>query len=337
MSDDAEAAKAPPFPTFIDLDGAEVLVVGGGDVAERRAEAALRAGAHVRLAATEIGPGLKRLIEGGRIKALGRNFQPTDVQGCRLVMAATEDDALNATVSACARAAGIPVNVADNMELCTFLMPAIVDRSPIIVAVSTGGAAPILSRRAKAVIEAALPASFGTLAAYAGTVRERINGRVPRGRVRRRFWQYLADGPIAERIRAGDVAGADRLVDAAIDQLAAGEEIDEVGEISLVGTGAGDPDMLPMLAIRLMQGVDVVFHAPEVPASILDIVRKDAPRHMVSDADAAWPLVVAEAAGGQSVLWLMQGRPSLPDAANTDVMAALEDADIVVRLIPSAG
>ncbi len=331
--------KAPPFPTFIDLDGADVLVVGGGDVAERRAEAVLRAGARVRLAATEICDGLARLIETGRVKALGRGFEPTDVQGCRLVMAATDDDTLNATVSACARAAGIPVNVADNLALCTFIMPAIVDRSPIIVAVSTGGAAPILSRRAKAVIEAALPPSFGTLAAYAGTLRDRVGARIARGRTRRRFWQYLADGPVAERIRAGDVAGADTLVDAALERLAAGETIDDGGEISVLGTGAGDPEMLSMLALRLLHGGDVVFHEPGVSDAILDMARKDAPRRVIADADvdAVWHLAVAEAAGGHAVIWLTAGRAELPKAAGADVLAAMDAEDIVVRVVPAAG
>ncbi|MEK9753665.1 MAG: NAD(P)-dependent oxidoreductase [Rhodospirillaceae bacterium] len=337
MTDGTSREKAPPFPTFIDLDGAEVLVVGGGDIAERRAEAVLRAGARVRLAATDIGAGLERLIAGGRINVLGRGFEPTDVQGCRLVMAATDDDTLNATVSACARAAGVPVNVADNMELCTFIMPAIVDRSPIIVAVSTGGAAPILSRRAKAVIEAALPAAFGTLAAYAGTVRDRINGRIARGRTRRRFWQYLADGPIAECIRAGDVAGADALVEAAIERLLAGDQIDDVGDISLIGTGSGDPDMLPMLALRLMQGGEIVFHDADVPAAILDLARKDAPRRVIADPAAAWAEAVTEAEGGHSVLWFMSGRPALPDAAGADARARLDAKGIAIRLVPAAG
>lgn len=335
MPESPPDTKAPPFPIFIDLDGAEVLVVGGGDIAARRAEAVLRAGARVRLAATEIGPCLRRLIDDGAVGALDRGFEPTDIQGCRLVMAATEDEALNATVSACARAAGIPVNVADNLGLCTFIMPAIVDRSPIIAAVSTGGAAPVLARRAKAAIEAALPASLGTLAGYAGTVRPRVNNSgLAGGRTRRRFWQYLADGPIAERIRAGDTAGADALVDDAIARLAAGETIDATGDISVLGTGGGDPDMLSVLALRLMQGGDVLFHDPDVPAAILDLARKDAPRRVVTDAEAAWTAVAAAAAEGKSVLWLVCGLPISPADADAE---ALGRQGIALRVVPAAG
>ena len=325
--------KAPAFPIFLDLELADVLVVGGGDVAARRAEAAVRSGARVRLAAADIGPDLQRMVDAGDVEALGRDFDASDIAGCRLVMVATDDDPLNARVSALAQAAQVPVNVADNLALCTFIMPAIVDRAPIIAAVSTGGAAPILARRAKTAIEAALPAQMGVLAAYGRTIRARVNKGIPPGRNRRLFWEHFAAGPIAERIGAGDLAGADALVEDAIETLGTGEELVEIGEISVLGTGSGNPELMSMLALRLMQGADLVFHEKGVPAAILDLARKDAPRRLTAGREKAWPEIV-KAAHGHAVIWLMAAAPTLPAAADADEL--LGDG-IMLRVLPAAG
>jgi len=333
MTDAPGDTKAPAFPIFLDLERADVLVVGGGDVAARRAETAVRTGARVRLAAAEIGPDLQRMIDAGDITALGRDFETQDIDGCRLVMVATEDDVLNARVSALAQAARIPVNVADNLTLCTFIMPAIVDRAPIIAAVSTGGAAPILARRAKTAIEAALPAALGDLARYGRAIRARVNTGIPRGRNRRLFWEHFAAGPIAERVAAGDMAAADTLVQDAIDTLGAVEELVEIGEIAVLGTGRGDPEMLSMLALRLMQGCDMVFHEEGVPPAILDLARKDAPRRMTKGREKAWRDVV-KAAHGHALVWLMAGAPTLPAGADADEL--LSDG-IMLRVLPAAG
>ena len=143
--------KTPPFPIFLDLAGATVLVVGCNDIAARRAEAVLRSGAHVRLACATLAQPVAHLGDDERVTWLGREFQPDDINGCRLVMVATEDDAFNHVVSGLAHGAGVLVNVADSLRLCSFIMPAIVDRAPITIAMSSGGAAPVLARRSPSI------------------------------------------------------------------------------------------------------------------------------------------------------------------------------------------
>ena len=326
--------KSPPFPIFLDLAGAEVLVVGSNDIAARRAEAALRAGARVKLAAAEAAPPIQHLLDEPDVSFLGRDFAPDDIAGNRLVMAATEDDELNTQVSELAQAAGIPVNVADNLRLCTFIMPAIVDRAPITAAISSGGAAPVLARRVKTRIESSIPANFGELAHFAGQVRPQVNARINDGKARRRFWQNLADGPIAGHVLEGRIAEAEALAEQAIDQLAAGQDIVHVGEIIVLGTGNGDPDLLTFRALRLMQRADVLFYGTHVPAAILDLARKDAERFS-GDAEGAWSTMTGMAADGHSVLWMQSGEPSLDDSARTQA-AQLAEEGIATMLVAAA-
>lgn len=327
--------KTPPFPIFLDLAGADVLVVGDGDIAARRIEAVLRADARVKLAAAEPGPALAHLLDLPSVTPLDRGFEAGDIAGCRLIMVATDDDALNTEISAQAQAAGIPVNVADNLRLCTFIMPAIVDRAPITVAISSGGAAPVLSRRVKTAIEAAVPANIGRLAAYAGEVRPRVNADIGAGKARRRFWQNFADGPIATRYLNGDSAAADALVDAAISTLAAGRDIENNGEIIVLGTGEGDADLLSLRALQLMQRGDILLHDTGVPLAILDLARKDAERRPISNADAGWLDAMTLAKDGHSVLWMRSGAPQLPAGAKA-AQADLETQGIAVTCIAAA-
>jgi uroporphyrin-III C-methyltransferase / precorrin-2 dehydrogenase / sirohydrochlorin ferrochelatase len=321
----------PPFPIFLNLDGAQVLVVGNGDIAARRIEAVIRAGAQVRLAAAEIGAPMQHLMQSEQVTPLNRAFQPDDIKGCRLVMVATDDDDLNAQVSALAQAAGIPVNVADSLALCTFIMPAIVDRAPITAAISSGGAAPVLARRVKTAVESAIPANLGDLAAYAGEVRPEVNSGIADPKARRRFWQNFADGPIATHVLDGQMDAANQLVEKSIRELAAGQAINPIGEILIIAAGAGDPDLLSLRALRLMQRGDIMVHDSDVPIAILDIARKDAERIAIDDADTAWQRVSALANDGLSVLWVRRGAPEAPDTT------ALDGSGIVITSVPATG
>ncbi|MBT6094431.1 MAG: hypothetical protein HOH04_06080 [Rhodospirillaceae bacterium] len=323
--------KPPPFPIFLNLAGAQVLVVGSNDIAARRVEAVLRAGASVHLAAAAINSPVAHLMDSDQVSWLGRAFQPDDINGCRLVMAATDDDALNTQVSELAQAAGIPVNVADSLALCSFIMPAIVDRAPITAAISSGGAAPVLARRVKTAVESAIPTNLGDLAAYAGSVRPQVNAGIGDGKARRRFWQEFADGPIAGHVLAGRMKDADDLVERAIATLGSGGGIDPVGEISILGTGSGDPDLLTFRALRLMQRGDIMVHDSAVPGAILDLARKDAERIADNDHASAWNRVCQLASEGQSVLWLTVGPPAISDMTNR------KDCPIAVTTVPAAG
>jgi len=311
--------KTPPFPVFLDLAGATVLVVGSNDIAARRAEAVLRSGAHVRLAAETLARPVAHLADDERVTWLGRDFQPDDISGCRLVMVATDDDAFNHVVSGLAHGAGVPVNVADSLRLCSFIMPAIVDRAPITIAMSSGGAAPVLARRVKTAIEQTVPANIGTLAAYAGSVRARVNAEITSPKRRREFWQHLADGTIAGHVLAGRMAEADAQVAQNIADLARDRDVTERGEVIVIGAGSGDPDLLSLRALRLIQRGDIIVHDPGVAAAILDLARKDAERLAMAEREEACMKVCELASDGHNVLWICDGEPAEFDC--TDIIA----------------
>jgi uroporphyrin-III C-methyltransferase / precorrin-2 dehydrogenase / sirohydrochlorin ferrochelatase len=302
---DADHPGWPHFPIFLKLAGERVLVVGGGEVALRKVRLLRRAGARLEIVARELHP---ELVEAG-FAARAAEFDPGQLDGCRLAIAATDDAAVNAAVAAAARARNVPVNVVDDEAAGTCVMPAIVDRAPVLVAVGSGGAAPVLARRLREQIEALVPAAFGRLAAFLGGRRERLR-RLPVDERRKRTEQFL-DGPGAERVLAGDEVAAGR----ALEALLAGAP--PPGEVYLVGAGPGDPDLLTFRALRLMQQADVVLYDRLVAAPILERVRRDAERifvgkgpkrHELSQQEIN-ALLVKLARQGRRVLRLKGGDP----------------------------
>jgi uroporphyrin-III C-methyltransferase/precorrin-2 dehydrogenase/sirohydrochlorin ferrochelatase len=241
------------LPIFLNVRGEPCLVVGAGPVAARKAALLRRAGADVTIA-TEF-----REEEAGRYA---------------LLIAATSDQAVNRAVAAAARARRIPVNVVDQPELCSFIIPSIIERAPLVVAVSSGGASPVLARLLRARLETIIPAAYGRLAALAGEFRDRVKARF-KGPERRRFWERTLQGPVAELVLAGRDAEARSALAAALEdtRLAFGG-----GEVALVGAGPGDPDLLSFRALRLMQQADVVVYDRLVSKPILDLVRAEAER-----------------------------------------------------------
>ena len=320
----------PPFPIFLDLKGAEVLVIGNNDIAARRAEAVLRAGAKVIIVADKIAPPIKHLMDKTEVTWLGRSFEPRDVNGKRLIMAATKNPDLNTQVSNASQAAGIPVNVADSLSLCTFIMPAIVDRAPITAAVSSGGVAPILSRRVKTAVEAAIPPGLSALAEYAGYIRPKVNNTISDPKARRRFWQHFADGPIASHILAKNQEAADREVERSIATLAAGNKLKTTGQLVILGTGSGDPDLLSLRALRLMQHGDIMVHETSVPPVILDLCRKDAVRIAENNVEIASKQACKLAKSGSTVLWITCGLPAEPKSNE------LSQKGVIVTRVPAA-
>lgn len=301
------------LPLFHKLQGGRVLVVGGGEIALRKARLLADAGSVLRVVAPDVDGQLAALAREGGGEVLVRGYQAADLVGCRLVIAATDDPGLNAQVSADAQAVSLPVNVVDAPALCTVIFPAIVDRSPLVIAVSSGGDAPVLARLIRAKLEAWIPAAYGELAGLAARFRHKVKSLYPDVNQRRGFWENVFQGPIAERQLAGQGAEAERLLQAMVE----GAPVQQGGEVYLVGAGPGDPDLLTFRALRLMQQADVVLYDRLVAPAIIDMCRRDAERIYVGKrrADHAVPqdqinrLLVDLAQQGKRVLRLKGGDP----------------------------
>ncbi len=264
------------FPIFMRLAGREVLVVGGGEIAARKVRLLLKGGPRIHLVAERLCEELQHRVQLGEISWDQGQFDAGCFGAPVLVIAATDNPGVNRQVASIARSRGVPANVVDDAGSSTAIMPAIVDRSPIVVALSSGGTAPVLARRLRDQIEKMLPAGYGRLARLAGGLRKHVSERLPEPARRLRFWEGIFDGPMAERIVSGEEAGARELLQS---QLAAAQaETMPAGEVFLVGVGPGDPDLLTLRAHRLMQHADVVLYDRLIPAAILDLVRRDAER-----------------------------------------------------------
>ena len=264
------------LPIFLDIKDQPCLIVGGGPIALRKLGNLLRAGARIRLVAPELVAELQARVDDPRITWHARRFEDADLNDIRLAIAATDDRAVNRRIAQQAKAAGIPVNVADQPADCTFIMPSIIDRSPVVVAVSTGSASPVLARMIRARLESLVPAGYGRLAELCSRYRDRVKDRFEQQRDRRRFWDRVLQGGVAERVFSGHLDEADAAMER---ELAAAGSPSHMGEVYLVGAGPGDPDLLTFRALRLMQQADVVVYDRLVAKPIIDMVRRDA-RHI---------------------------------------------------------
>ncbi len=303
------------YPVFMDLQGRRVLVVGGGEVAARKVELVRRAGAAVTVVAPWVADELAELRDDGAIEHVGRRFSAGDIEGAALVVAATSDRSLHHCISHWCQSRGVPVNVVDDTPLCSVITPAMVDRSPIQIAISSGGVAPVLARRLRAWLEAAVPAAHGRLAQLAADFRERVKARFATLDDRRRFWERVLEGPVADLVYAGrDSEASERLAD---EIARADDDAPGVGDVALVGAGPGDPDLLTFRALRLMQHADVVLYDRLVSAPVLELCRRDAEKvfvgkrrsqHHVTQANINAELVRL-AREGQRVVRLKGGDP----------------------------
>ncbi|UUD64282.1 siroheme synthase CysG [Pseudomonas seleniipraecipitans] len=301
------------LPLFHKLQGRRALVIGGGEIALRKARLLADAGALLRVVSPEVGAELRELVEHGAGELLVRGYLPSDLQGVSLVIAATDDVPLNAQISEQAQALGIPVNVVDAPALCSVIFPAIVDRSPLIVAISSGGDAPVLARLIRAKIETWIPATYGQLAGLAKIFRAQVKSLFPDVQQRRVFWEDVFQGQIAESVFAGKLGEARRMLEDKIN----GAAPRALGEVYLVGAGPGDPDLLTFRALRLMQQADVVLYDRLVAPAIIELCRRDAERVYVGKrrADHAVPQeqinqrLIDLAKSGKRVLRLKGGDP----------------------------
>ncbi|MFI8736280.1 uroporphyrinogen-III C-methyltransferase [Ectopseudomonas toyotomiensis] len=323
------------LPLFHKLQGRLVLVIGGGEVALRKARLLSDAGAVLRVVAPEIRSELQELAgPGGNFL---RGYASSDLQGVALVIAATDDVPLNAQISAEAQALGIPVNVVDAPALCSVIFPAIVDRSPLIVAVSSGGDAPVLARLIRAKIETWIPATYGQLANLGKRFRDRVKQLFPDVQQRRVFWEDVFQGQIAESVFAGKPEEGERL----LEERLAGAAPRALGEVYLVGAGPGDPDLLTFRALRLMQQADVVLYDRLVAPAIIELCRRDAERIYVGKrrADHAVPqeqinqLLIDLARQGKRVLRLKGGDPFIFGRGGEEI-EQLAAEDIPFQVVP---
>jgi uroporphyrin-III C-methyltransferase/precorrin-2 dehydrogenase/sirohydrochlorin ferrochelatase len=263
------------LPIFQDVRDKPCLVVGGGATAARKVGSLLRARAAVSIVSPNLVDALSIKADAGEVRHIARPFEPSDIMGNRLVIAATDDRAVNRRVAELAREHDIPVNVVDDPDACTFLLPSIVDRSPVVVAISTGKASPVLARLLRTRLESIIPTGYGRLGELCARYRDRVKARFSEQRDRRRFWDRVLEGAVAERIFAGQFAEAEAVIER---ELADDALESDMGEVYLVGAGPGDPDLLTFRALRLMQQADVVVYDRLVAAPILEMTRRDARR-----------------------------------------------------------
>lgn len=302
------------LPIFLDVKDKPCLVVGGGETAVRKIASLRRAGASVRVVAPHFSDRFGELASVGQIVHIQRTFEEADLSGVVLAIAATDDRAVNQRISRVARELGVPVNVVDQPEECSFIMPSVIDRSPVVVAVSTSTASPVLARLLRSRLESVIPAGYGRLGELCGRYRDAVKARFADRRDRRRFWDRVLQGAVAERVFSGHFDEADAAMDR---ELAAAEPSEGMGEVYLVGAGPGDPDLLTFRALRLMQQADVVVYDRLVAKPILELVRRDAKRIYVGKErdnhamrqEEINRLLADQAKAGRRVLRLKGGDP----------------------------
>lgn len=263
------------FPVFIDLKDRPVLIFGGGEPALNKLRLVQKAGARVRIVTDHAEPELAEAAAAAGYSIEHRAHGDVDLAGSALVIACAGDP-VDSEISARAMRAGIPVNVVDRTELCSFITPSIVDRGTVVVAIGTEGAAPVLARRLRARIEALLPARLGQLADLIGSRRPRLAEKLKRPTERRAFWEEVVDGPIGTLALDGQDAAASRALDERIHGIDGSSR--PRGVVTLVGAGPGDPELLTLKALRAMQDADIIFHDDLVTPEILDLARRDAER-----------------------------------------------------------
>ena len=272
------------LPVFLQLRSARAVIVGGGRIAARKAELLVRSGAHVVVVAPRLHEELNSRVAAGELTHLAESFIPAHLDGAVIAVAATGLREVNTAVSEAARCRSIPVNVVDDASLSTFIFPAIIDRAPVLVAVGSAGQAPVLARRVREQIEALLPATLGALARFMGERRKRVQ-RVLGTAARRAFWERIVRGQAGTRLLVGDEAGAQRAFEAEllVSQLTASAATggSALGEVYLIGAGPGDPDLLTLRALQLLQQADVVLYDKLVPVAVLERARREARRIFV--------------------------------------------------------
>ncbi|WP_227429509.1 uroporphyrinogen-III C-methyltransferase [Psychrobacter sp. I-STPA6b] len=366
------------FPLFFKLENQPIAIIGGGEVALRKADLLRRAGACLTIVAPIISEDLQALLSNdiNTINDKATNNQPNhqliyadyDKQylvGKRIIIAATDDKALNRQIHADAQALNIPINVVDTPELCDFIFPAIVDRNPIVIGISSNGKAPVLARLLRARLESLIPQGYGKLASLAGDFRQQVKAKIPTLTARRQFWERAFEGKVSELIFAGKESQAKAQLEADLEhastayaqshQAKSGQKPKQkpkqqdkqqfkqqtVGEVYLVGAGVGDPELLTFKALRLMQQADIVFYDALVSPQVLDLCRRDADKvyvgkkrsnHAVAQ-QGINELLIQHAKAGKRVVRLKGGDPFIFGRGGEEIQA-LRQANVAYQVVP---
>jgi uroporphyrin-III C-methyltransferase/precorrin-2 dehydrogenase/sirohydrochlorin ferrochelatase len=327
------------FPVFFDLTGQKVLVVGGGEVALRKISLLERTGALISVVAPEVAPELVARAASSKLTLAIRGFEPPDLDGVRLVIVATSRRAVNRWIANLSESRNIPVNVVDDREASRFIVPAIIDRDPVLVAVSTGGTSPVLARRLRERLEALIPGRIGELASWLKALRSASRRKLRNTEERRRFFEAIVDGPAAQRFVEGDSQGARRIAQQLLARTSAAPRA--AGEVTLVGAGPGDPELLTLKALRALQDADVILHDRLVPPEVLELARRDAERISVGKAagkggttqEEINALLIKLANEGKRVVRLKGGDPFVFGRGGEELQA-LAKAQINFSVVP---
>ncbi len=327
------------LPISFDVKGKKAVIVGGGLSAARRSDMILKAGGHAHVFWDVLSGEFQEIRKHERFTHEQRQPESADVEDAVLAFGASEDKAADGHLLSLAKQHRVPINVTDTPDLCDFIIPSILDRSPLTIAISTSGAAPLLGRKIKAQLETMFPGNYGQLAAFAGSLRNRVAEKVPPGPSRLRFWEGIFDGPVAENV----IAGRDKQAMAAFEDAleSGGVASQQQGEVYLVGAGPGDPDLVTFAALHLMQRTDVVLYDRLVGKGILNLVRRDAGRiyvgklpkdHTLPQSDIS-QLMVKLAKEGKRVLRLKGGDPFIFGRGGEEI-EVLAEAGIPFRVVP---
>lgn len=327
------------FPVFLNLKDRPCLIVGGGDVALRKARLLFSAGADLAVVAPETSRAFAEFVDQHALHWVRRKFQASDVDGKWLVVSATGDSSVERSVYEAASAKDIFCNGVDDKGNCSYITPAIVDRSPIVVAISSGGAAPVLARKLRAKIEMLLPNDFGRLASLAGQWRERVTARVDSLLGRRRFWETVFDGPIVDFAIGGHIDKAERQMASLLVDFE--RTPSQRGEAWLVGAGPGDPELLTVRALQIMQAADVILHDRLVSDEVLALARRDAdlisvgksPGCRVNSQQETNELLVSLVRSGKRVCRLKGGDPFVFGRGGEE-LEALNSAGLPCEVVP---
>ncbi|POZ52676.1 siroheme synthase CysG [Methylovulum psychrotolerans] len=326
------------FPLFANLHNRPCLVVGAGHIAARKIDLLLRAGAQVTVVALAINAAIAQLASEKKLAVIEKAFSPDDVLGFMLVVSATDNADTNQAVAAAADAQHIFVNVVDSPALCSFILPAIIDRAPLMVAVSSGGAAPVLARLLRAKIESVVPPTYGRLAQLAEKFRGAVKQRISAPEQRRIFWENIFQGSVAEKVYAGNSLQAEQEL---LQTLADYENTATQGEVYLIGAGPGAADLLTFRALRLMQQADVVVYDHLVSPEVLDLARRDCEKIYVGKQrqnhslpqDSINRLLADLAKSGKRVVRLKGGDPFIFGRGGEEIETLMQEG-IAFQVVP---
>lgn len=329
------------MPFFFDLKNRTCLFVGGGNIATRKARLISKAGARIVVVSPYVTDEMQALVKESHGKCHFRKFEDTDLECAMMVICATDDNEVNKKVSRLSQAQKLPVNVVDSPDLCSIITPAIVDRSPLMIAITSGGEAPVLARQIRSKLEVMFPSSYGALAKIASRFRHLVKDKLISGEQRLRFWQSVFEGSIAEKVFSGKIDSAEKDIHELLDSYQQLETKELSGEVYLVGGGPGDPDLLTFKALRLMQQADVVLYDRLVSDAVLNLVRRDAERIYVGKRrdNHAVPqqninqLLVDYAQQGLRVLRLKGGDPFIFGRGGEEI-ELLTDNNVPFQVVP---